>query len=95
VIVAIIIGLVSGVVPYFAVAVLKRKLGYDGALDVFGIYGVGEILGAVLTSVFAAPSINEAGKGLIYGNPGQVLRCHSHPCDPYGGKSPHRSEGKP
>jgi Amt family ammonium transporter len=70
---AIIIGLVAGVVPYFAVAVLKHKLGYDDALDVFGIHGVAGIIGAVLTGVFADPSINEAGKGLLYGNPGQVL----------------------
>jgi Amt family ammonium transporter len=70
---AVIIGLVAGVVPYFAVAVLKHKLGYDDALDVFGIHGVAGILGAVLTGVFADPSINEAGKGLLYGNPGQVL----------------------
>jgi Amt family ammonium transporter len=70
---AIIIGLVAGVVPYFAVAVLKHKLGYDDALDVFGIHGMAGILGAILTGVFADPSINEAGKGLLYGNPGQVL----------------------
>jgi len=70
---AIIVGLLAGIVPYFAVAVLKHKLGYDDALDVFGIHGVAGILGAVLTGVFADPSINEAGKGLLYGNPGQVL----------------------
>jgi len=70
---AIIIGLLAGVVPYFAVAVLKHKLGYDDALDVFGIHGVAGIIGAILTGVFADPSINEAGKGLLYGNPGQVL----------------------
>jgi Amt family ammonium transporter len=70
---AIIIGLVAGIVPYFAVAVLKYKLGYDDALDVFGIHGMAGILGAILTGVFADPSINEAGKGLLYGNPGQVL----------------------
>jgi Amt family ammonium transporter len=70
---AIIIGLLAGIVPYFAVAVLKHKLGYDDALDVFGIHGVAGIIGAVLTGVFADPSINEAGKGLLYGNPGQVL----------------------
>jgi len=70
---AIIIGLLAGVVSYFAVAVLKHKLGYDDALDVFGIHGVAGMLGAVLTGVFADPSINEAGKGLLYGNPGQVL----------------------
>jgi Amt family ammonium transporter len=70
---AIIIGFVAGIVPYFAVAVLKHKLGYDDALDVFGIHGVAGILGAILTGVFADPSINEDGKSLLYGNPGQVL----------------------
>jgi ammonium transporter, Amt family len=70
---AIIIGLLAGIVPYFAVAVLKHKLGYDDALDVFGIHGVAGIIGAILTGVFADPSINEAGKGLLYGNSGQVL----------------------
>jgi len=70
---AIIICLLAGVVSYFAVAVLKHKLGYDDALDVFGIHGVAGILGAVLTGVFADPSINGDGKGLLYGNPEQVL----------------------
>jgi Amt family ammonium transporter len=70
---AIIIGLLAGVGSYFAVAVLKHKLGYDDALDVFGIHGVAGILGAILTGVFADPSINGDGKGLLYGNPGQVL----------------------
>ncbi len=69
---AIIIGLLAGAVSYFAVAVLKHKLGYDDALDVFGIHGVAGIIGAILTGVFADPSINGDGKGLLYGNPGQV-----------------------
>ncbi|MBI3593171.1 MAG: ammonium transporter, partial [Nitrospirae bacterium] len=42
-------------------------------LDAFGIHGVAGTLGAILTGVFADPSINEAGKGLLYGNPGQLL----------------------
>lgn len=70
---AIIIGIAAGVVPFFAVAVLKPKLGYDDTLDAFGIHGIGGMLGAILTGVFADPSINEAGKGLLYGNPGQLL----------------------
>ena len=69
---AIIIGLLAGIIPYFAVATIKPKLGYDDSLDAFGIHGVGGILGAILTGVFADPSINEAGKGLLYGNPGQL-----------------------
>jgi Amt family ammonium transporter len=70
---AIIIGILAGVVPYFAVAVIKPRLGYDDALDAFGIHGVAGTLGAILTGVFADPAINEAGKGLLYGNPGQLL----------------------
>ena len=70
---AIIIGITAGVVPYFAVALLKPKLGYDDTLDAFGIHGVGGTIGAILTGVFADPAINEAGKGLLYGNPGQLI----------------------
>jgi ammonium transporter, Amt family len=70
---ALIIGILAGIVPYFAVAIIKPKLGYDDSLDAFGIHGVGGILGAVLTGVFADPSVNELGKGLLYGNPGQLL----------------------
>jgi Amt family ammonium transporter len=70
---AIVIGVFAGVIPYFMVAVVKHKLGYDDALDVFGIHGIAGILGAILTGIFADPFINEAGKGLLYGNPGQVI----------------------
>ncbi len=70
---AIIIGVAAGIVPFFAVAALKPKLGYDDTLDAFGIHGIGGTLGAILTGVFADPSINEAGKGLLYGNPRQLL----------------------
>ncbi len=70
---AIVIGVAAGVIPFFAVASIKPKLGYDDTLDAFGIHGVGGTIGAVLTGVLADPSINEAGKGLLYGNPGQFL----------------------
>ncbi len=70
---AIVIGALAGVVPYFAVAYLKPKLGYDDALDAFGIHGIAGTLGAILTGIFADPAINEAGKGLLYGNPGQLM----------------------
>jgi Amt family ammonium transporter len=70
---AIIIGIAAGVVPYFAVAFLKPKLGYDDALDAFGVHGVGGTIGAILTGIFADPAINDAGKGLLYGNPGQLI----------------------
>lgn len=70
---SIVIGLAAGIVPFFAVAWLKPKLGYDDTLDAFGIHGIGGTLGAILTGVFADPSVNELGKGLLYGNPGQLL----------------------
>lgn len=69
---AIVIGIAAGVIPFFAVAFLKPKLGYDDTLDAFGIHGIGGTIGAILTGVFADPSINELGKGLLYGNPGQL-----------------------
>jgi Amt family ammonium transporter len=67
-----VIGIAAGVVPFFAVAKLKPMLGYDDTLDAFGIHGVGGTIGALLTGVFADPAINELGKGLLYGNPGQL-----------------------
>jgi Amt family ammonium transporter len=70
---AIIIGILAGIIPYFAVATIKPKLGYDDSLDAFGIHGVGGTLGAILTGIFADPAINEAGKGLLYGNPHQLI----------------------
>jgi Amt family ammonium transporter len=69
---AMIIGVAAGVVSYLSVAFLKARLGYDDALDAFGIHGVSGTLGAILTGIFADPSVNEAGKGLLYGNPGQL-----------------------
>lgn len=70
---SIVIGIVAGVVPYFTVSKVKEMLGYDDALDAFGVHGVAGFLGAILTGVFADPSINSSGKGLLYGNPHQVL----------------------
>jgi Amt family ammonium transporter len=69
---ALIIGLAAGIIPFYAVAVMKQKLGYDDTLDAFGIHGVGGTIGALLTGFLADPSINELGKGLFYGNPIQV-----------------------
>ena len=69
---AIFIGIAGGVIPFFSVALLKPKLGYDDTLDAFGIHGVGGTIGATLTGVFADPAVNELGKGLLYGNAGQL-----------------------
>lgn len=70
---ALIIGMLSSVICYFMVAKAKKALGYDDALDAFGIHGIGGIFGAIATGFLANPSINSAGTGLLYGNPGQVL----------------------
>ncbi len=70
---ALIIGILAGIVPFFAVVNMKPRLGYDDTLDAFGIHGVAGTLGALLTGVFADPTINGAGKGLLYGNPSQLL----------------------
>ena len=59
---ALIIGFVAGVGCYIAAVHLKKALGYDDSLDVFGVHGVGGIIGAILTGVFADAAINEAGK---------------------------------
>lgn len=58
---AIIIGLLAGVVCLWGVTGLKRMLGADDSLDVFGVHGLGGILGAILTGVFAAPSLGGTG----------------------------------
>jgi Amt family ammonium transporter len=54
---AIAIGLVAGVACFFSATTIKRALGYDDALDAFGVHGVGGFLGAVLTGVFAYPAL--------------------------------------
>jgi Amt family ammonium transporter len=58
---AILLGIVSGVVCFWAVTVLKRKLRYDDSLDVFGVHCVGGIVGALGTGIFAAPSLGGQG----------------------------------
>ena len=69
---ALVIGLGSGLVGYFGVVKLKKWLGYDDTLDVFGIHGLVGAFGAIATGIFANPMINEGNSGLLYGNPGQV-----------------------
>jgi len=69
---ALIIGLVAGIACFWGATGMKRMFGYDDSLDVFGVHGVGGIVGAVLTGVFAVEAIGGT-PGLIEGNPGQVL----------------------
>ncbi len=59
---AIVVGLASGVLCFWAATSLKRALGYDDSLDAFGVHGIGGIVGALLTGIFAAESLG--GQGL-------------------------------
>ncbi|MDP2329523.1 MAG: ammonium transporter [Reyranella sp.] len=74
---ALVIGVAAGAVCYWASVVLKTRLGYDDSLDVFGVHGVGGILGSILVGVFATQAINDIAKGgpvgLVDGNAGQIL----------------------
>lgn len=71
---AVIIGLLVSVFCFYAVSVLKPKLGFDDALDAFGVHCVGGIWGALATGLFASKAVNAAGAdGLFYGNPKQLL----------------------
>ena len=58
---ALVIGVAAGLACFWGVTGLKKMLGADDALDVFGVHGVGGIVGALLTGVFAAPSLGGAG----------------------------------
>ena len=67
---ALVIGAVAGMACYGAI-VWKGRFGYDDALDVVGIHGVGGVIGILATGLFASKLINPAGAdGLLYGNPG-------------------------
>ena len=57
---ALMIGLAAGIVCYWAATSLKHMMGYDDLLDVFGVHGVGGIVGAILTGVFAASARSAA-----------------------------------
>ncbi len=69
---SVIIGLVAGVVCFLAVRI-KPRLGYDDALDVVGVHGVGGTWGALATGLFASVAVNSSGaNGLFFGNPQQL-----------------------
>jgi Amt family ammonium transporter len=70
---ALIIGVAAGVVCYISSVWVKKWLGYDDALDTWGVHGVGGALGAMMTGMFASNAINPLAKGwLIDGNFGQM-----------------------
>src|SRR5215475_495697 len=72
---ALVIGGVAGALCYYAVSV-KFSVGYDDALDVVGVHGVGGTWGALATGLFATTLVNPAptgADGLLFGNPGQLV----------------------
>ena len=73
---ALLIGVIAGVVCYLMVSTVKRKFGYDDALDAFGVHGMGGTVGAILTGVFATREVNDllSGKPLGWadGNASQI-----------------------
>jgi Amt family ammonium transporter len=72
---SIAIGLVSGVLCFFAAELIKAGGQVDDALDVFAVHGVGGIWGAIATGIFADASLNGIGAdGLLYGNPEQLVK---------------------
>ena len=71
---AIFIGILASVFCYIAIAVIKTKLGYDDALDAFGVHGVGGIWGTIAVGLFAEKAVNATGaNGLFFGNAHQLL----------------------
>ncbi|MEO5373127.1 MAG: ammonium transporter [Alphaproteobacteria bacterium] len=70
---ALIIGLIAGGACFWGATWLKGALGYDDSLDAFGVHGIGGIVGALLTGVFAVQSMGGEGKaGLLDGNAAQI-----------------------
>jgi Amt family ammonium transporter len=72
---ALVIGIVAGVICFFAATTMKNALGYDDSLDAFGVHGIGGIVGAILTGVFATKAIKggDDAVGWIDGNFSQVI----------------------
>ena len=71
---AVIIGVLAGIVPYLACSFLKKLIGYDDALDTFGVHGVGGTLGAILTGIMADEKANSVVAGLKTGLLGAQLK---------------------
>ena len=75
----VLIGIIAGAICFWACTWLKRKVGYDDSLDVFGVHGIGGFTGTLLAGVFAvgalsaSPELPGGVHGLLEGNPQQVL----------------------
>lgn len=64
---ALVIGIASGLICFWGATSLKQKLGYDDSLDAFGVHGIGGIVGALLTGIFAAEALGGVEAGLNIG----------------------------
>jgi Amt family ammonium transporter len=73
---AVIMGILAGIIPFLAVAYLKAKLGYDDALDTFGVHAVGGTLGAFMTGVLATADVNANLKTNLAEIVGKTLWLH-------------------
>jgi len=71
---AVLVGVLAGIVPYLACSYLKKWIGYDDALDTFGVHGVGGTLGAILTGILADEKANSVVAGLKVGLLGAQLK---------------------
>jgi Amt family ammonium transporter len=71
---AVIMGILAGIVPYLACSYLKKMIGYDDALDTFGVHGIGGTLGAILTGIFADEKANSVVAGLKAGLLGAQIK---------------------
>ena len=71
---AVLVGVLAGIVPYLACSYLKKWIGYDDALDTFGVHGIGGTLGAILTGILADEKANSVVAGLKVGLLGAQLK---------------------
>ena len=69
---ALIIGILSAMVCYYMVGTVKIKLKYDDSLDVFGVHGVGGIIGSIMVGVLATPAVQSSYSGALFGNMHQL-----------------------
>ncbi len=69
---ALVIGLAAGTICFWGVTILKNKIGYDDSLDCFGVHGIGGVVGAFLTGVFAVEAIGGT-PGMLEGNSAQLI----------------------
>jgi Amt family ammonium transporter len=76
---AVLLGLVAGLAGFLACTWLKRLLGYDDSLDVFGVHCIGGVMGALATGLLVAPALGGTGVADFTANPGQITIVYDLP----------------